>query len=98
MTAPDLCVFCDELVTPGKRADSNLVAHRTCMLRSATGGIGHLEDHAWWCLVMHDPDGGRSLYQSGLECDAWITAHGVDAAIADSTDGIPHPRKADTDV
>lgn len=43
------------------------VVHQECMLRSVTGGIGHLENHAYWCVQMHDPDGGRSYRQSALE-------------------------------
>jgi hypothetical protein len=43
------------------------LAHRECMLRSVAGGIGHHENHAYWCVQMGDPDGGRTYRQSALE-------------------------------
>jgi hypothetical protein len=51
-------------------------------LRTALGGIGHLENHAYWCKEMHDPDGGRTLRQSALEVDEWVHRHGAAAAAA----------------
>ena len=56
------------------------LAHRSCLLRTVLGGIGHLEDHAHWCGEMHDPDGGRTMRQSGIEVAAWVMEHGVKAA------------------
>lgn len=75
------CPLCEEPVTWRHILDraqrlyglgGGRFAHRECMLRETTGGIGHLEDHAHWCLVMHDPDGGRTRRQSALETDEWI--------------------------
>lgn len=40
--------------------------HRECNLRSVVGGIGHLRDHARWCVREHDPDGGLSYRESAL--------------------------------
>lgn len=62
----------------------NRTAHRECLLRSGIGGIGHLENHAYWCLQMHDPDGGRTYRQSALEVDQWVVDHGVEATVARS--------------
>ena len=50
------------------------LAHRECMLRSVTGGIGHLEDHDYWCVKMGDPDGGRTYRQSAIEVAARMNA------------------------
>jgi hypothetical protein len=41
--------------------------HRECGFRAVQGGIGHFEDHDYWCQTRHDPDGGRSRRQSALE-------------------------------
>lgn len=90
MTEPanaDLCPLCEELVSVFDLPDAqrvgglggNRMAHRECLLREVLGGIGHLENHAYWCNEMHDPDGGRTFRQSGLEVDAWVRKHGVAA-------------------
>ena len=71
------CVLCEEPIELTDKLVSNLIAHRECLLRNVMGGIGHLENHAYWCGEMHDPDGGRTLRQSGLEVDEWIARHGV---------------------
>lgn len=79
------CLLCSEPITdhPSTCVPTALfvdgvfeprLAHRECMLRSVTGGIGHHEDHAYWCVEMHDPDGGRSYRQSALEVDALLAA------------------------
>lgn len=78
----DVCPLCEELVTESELADAHPIgvdgakvpAHRECLLRTVMGGIGHLEDHAYWCGQMHDPDGGRSFRQSALEVDDWVAA------------------------
>jgi hypothetical protein len=70
------CALCDEPIVDGATGMSEL-AHRECLLRSVIGGIGHLEDHAHWCLDMGDPDGGRTYRQSALEVDVWIAQHGM---------------------
>ena len=48
-------------------------AHRPCLLRAVVGGIGHLEDHAMWCVERGDPDGGRTYRQSAIEVDLWVS-------------------------
>jgi hypothetical protein len=72
---PPNCILCSEPlahldvvgVAPG-------FAHRECALRSVLGGIGHHEDHDYWCTQRGDPDGGRSYHQSAIEVKAlWDT-------------------------
>jgi hypothetical protein len=81
------CVLCTEPVDPDDDTrpigteDGMRQAHRECLLRSVLGGIGHLTDHFYWCIQMHDPDGGCTYRQSALECDAWVRRHGITAAI-----------------
>jgi hypothetical protein len=80
------CPLCDEQIRaaddfrPIGTEHGQARAHRECLLRSVLGGIGHLEDHGYWCGQMHDPDGGRTYRQSALEVDAWVHAHGIEAA------------------
>jgi hypothetical protein len=50
--------------------------HRECSLRSALGGIGHLQNHAYWCGEMSDPDGGRGYRTSALMVWDWVAEHG----------------------
>lgn len=83
------CPLCGEIVCPGIHDLSmvrygGLLTHRECALRSVIGGIGHLRDHALWCITRHDPDGGLSYRQSALEVDQWVTRHGINAAVARS--------------
>lgn len=83
----NICSLCEdpEPVLPleaGKSTVDGRLVHRDCLLRVVLGGIGHLEDHAYWCREMHDPDGGRSARQSGIEVAAWVREHGVEAAAA----------------
>jgi len=82
--APVTCPLCDEPVTTAHIADraqrvggagGNAYAHRECLLRSVMGGFGHLTDHLYWCLTMHDPDGGMTYRQSALAVDEWAHAH-----------------------
>lgn len=75
-----LCALCDEPIA----ADDISFAfadqrrgHRECMARSALGGIGHIENHARWCVELGDPDGGRTYRQSALEVFEWIQTHDV---------------------
>ncbi len=79
------CVLCGERITdhPSMCAPistlvgdvvENRLAHRECMVRSVTGGIGHLEDHDYWCVKMGDPDGGRTYRQSAIEVAARMNA------------------------
>lgn len=51
------------------------LVHRECMLRSVMGGIGHLEDHDFWCEQMHDPDGGLSYRESALKVAKFMEEH-----------------------
>jgi len=61
------CILCSE---PIESLDVVRImpgwAHRECGLRAALGGIGHHEDHSYWCLNVGDPDGGRTYRQSAL--------------------------------
>jgi len=41
--------------------------HRECAFREVVGGIGHLKNHEFWCVTIHDSDGGRSYRESALE-------------------------------
>ncbi|MBA0085442.1 MAG: hypothetical protein HRJ53_10635, partial [Acidobacteria bacterium Pan2503] len=41
--------------------------HRECSLRNVLGGIGHLQNHAVWCGLKHDPDAGYSYRESALK-------------------------------
>lgn len=65
---PPDCVLCRE---PIETLDVARIhpgfAHRECAQRSVLGGIGHHEDHSYWCLNVGDPDGGRTYRQSALE-------------------------------
>jgi hypothetical protein len=51
--------------------------HKECALRSTIGGIGHVENHVYWCREQHDPDGGRTYRQSALEVWEWVQQHGI---------------------
>ncbi len=83
MTEVGVCVLCDEDVEenddyrPMGTPEGIGMAHRECTLRVVMGGIGHLEDHEYWCIQRGDPDGGRTFRESALEVDAWITLHGI---------------------
>jgi hypothetical protein len=70
MMAPT-CILCSE---PIESLDTVRIhpgwAHRECGIRSALGGIGHHEDHSYWCRNVGDPDGGRTYHQSALEVAA----------------------------
>lgn len=81
----DECILCGEPIADGEDVlptsvgyvtDTDDVGfrdgrvHAECMVRSACGGIGHHEDHDYWCTKLHDPDGGRTYRQSALEVAA----------------------------
>lgn len=76
MSDTDTCFLCEEPINPGEHTqplNAGLhMAHRECLLRNMLGGIGHLENHNYWCNQVGDPDGGRTYRQSGIECDQWI--------------------------
>ena len=71
------CAFCQELIATedrgsfvglaGYQAGALAPVHRECSFRSVIGGIGHHEDHTYWCKQRGDPDGGRTRRQSALE-------------------------------
>lgn len=80
----DVCPLC---VEPCKEGDDVrdiaepgglTLAHRECLLRSVVGGIGHLRNHAYWCVEVGDPDGSMTYRTSALLVDAWIAEHGID--------------------
>lgn len=86
---PRFCAWCTEEIgpndeySPGSLRDMEghyLVTHRECALRSVIGGIGHLQDHAYWCNERHDPDAGMTYRQSAIAVDLWIHKYGVEAA------------------
>jgi hypothetical protein len=89
------CLLCDTTVTKAQGSKRVYVqgynddgtpnaeeryVHNECGLREVLGGIGHLTDHAHWCIEMHDPDGGLSYRKSALAVVEWVKEHGVEAA------------------
>lgn len=83
----DVCGYCREEVSPDYRppndAEQALLggrrAHNECAIRGALGGIGHLEDHAYWCLHKGDPDAGLTYHASALQVMSWVREHGIEA-------------------
>jgi hypothetical protein len=85
----ELCLLCEEAVHEHDRGTFMLSAyrpgeplgyhpvHRECSLRSVIGGIGHLENHTYWCKEKHDPDGGRTFRASALMVWHWVQVRGV---------------------
>jgi hypothetical protein len=81
---PPICASCDEpiesldvvRIAPG-------FAHRECAMREVLGGIGHHEDHSYWCLNVGDPDGGRTRRQSALEVFALWEAGKISPGVSD---------------
>jgi hypothetical protein len=48
------------------------------------GGIGHLLDHAHYCLEEHDPDGGFTYRESARLVAVWVDLQGgVEALLND---------------
>lgn len=80
MTKMMQCLLCEQAISAGQRthpigdADGPHEAHWECMVRSVMGGIGHIEDHAVWCVKLGDPDGGRSYRQSAIEVAQWVAS------------------------
>ena len=58
--------------------------HRSCLFRSALGGIGHLLDHRFWCVVRQEPDAGLDWSASARCVDALVARYGVDAVVDES--------------
>lgn len=75
----DTCRFCDPHPPLGTFDPRD--QHPECGLRSAVGGIGHLTNHAYWCLVVNDPDAGMTYRQSAIQVARWVEEYGLDAAI-----------------
>jgi hypothetical protein len=82
----ELCANCDELIEPGHQGSfmgngvwperpALVPVHKECALRAVVGGIGHLRDHAYWCLQEHDPDAAMSYRQSSLAVWDWAVSH-----------------------
>jgi hypothetical protein len=75
------CYYCDQPILPTDEIAPGMLmvdgyvtqTHRECALRAVIGGIGHLENHQYWCNTMHDPDGGYSYRESALRVDEWIS-------------------------
>lgn len=73
------CELCGEAIPPFETIRSERF-HRECQLREVSGGIGHHIAHPYWCLQMHDPDGGLTRRQSALLVDEYIALVGVEVA------------------
>lgn len=80
------CLLCSEPVGPDDEQAEGVwrdqhsrqyLVHRECALRNVLGGIGHIEDHNYWCGMMRDPDKGMSFRASALAVDVWVRKHGV---------------------
>jgi hypothetical protein len=72
------CILCHEEVLEtddisdtgiygGAYSEEVSYPHRECMFRSVAGGIGHHEDHHFWCTLIGDPDGGRTYRESARQ-------------------------------
>lgn len=79
------CLLCGEDVPPDEAADHPMFdmdgrasfPHWYCMLREVLGGIGHHEDHEFWCLTMHEPDAGLGYRASARRvAELWVTKRG----------------------
>lgn len=99
MTQPiPVCAFCDEPVTSEDRqgqhvgyVDGSLehtlhLTHYECGLRSVLGGIGHMTNHAHWCVEEGDPDAGMSYRDSAREVLRIVREVGVEEASRRSFD------------
>lgn len=80
---PGPCILCDELVTWEEAGFYPTLSplHPECGTRSALGGIGHLTDHAHWCVEVGDPDGGLSYRESARQVLEWVREHGAAAVV-----------------
>lgn len=72
------CVLCNE------PTDQAHPIHRVCGIRSALGGIGHLLDHRYWCVVRQEPDAGLSWTASARCVDALVARYGIEAVVGGS--------------
>lgn len=81
MPDPETCAFC----APQAGATFNpQEQHRECAMRAALGGIGHLTNHDFWCVVVGDPDAHLGYRESAMLVWQWVSEYGLDAA-ADKT-------------
>ena len=74
------CAWCLEVIGDSDQGSfwGAEPVHKECSLRAVIGGIGHLEDHAFWCKGPgDDTDGGRTKRQSALEVWEWVQIHGI---------------------
>ena len=85
-TTTERCYFCSEPIEASQEVAEGRFFdaegherrnHRECALRAVLGGIGHLNEHEYWCVQMKDPDGGLSYRESALLVDEWVRRHGV---------------------
>ena len=60
------CLLCEEPIADTDQGSYLGIdpVHRECALRSVIGGWGHHVNHHYWCIQMHDPDGGLSYRES----------------------------------
>lgn len=97
MAAPmtnDICPMCDEVIEEWDLFDPMgfnteqhkgvMMVHRDCLLRSVMGGIGHHENHEYWCKQIGDPDGGRTYRQSAKEVAALVRERGISGMFPDA--------------
>lgn len=74
------CPLCDEPISAGDdvRPVGAVAAHRECLVRAVIGGIGHHEDHDYWCTTVGDPDGGRTYRESARAVDDLVAQWAAD--------------------
>lgn len=67
------CLLCETLIDGRDRGtfmggpEGPAPVHRECSFRSVMGGIGHWQDHYYWCIQHGDPDGGETYRESALK-------------------------------
>jgi hypothetical protein len=88
-----VCAFCDEPVTSQDRQGQHVGSaggvhqtHYECGLRSVLGGIGHMTNHAHWCVEVGDTDAGMSYRDSAREVLRIVHEVGVEEASRRSFD------------
>lgn len=75
------CGLCNEPIMAGAEAETVQPYHRSCLLRSTLGGIGHLIAHEYWCEQRHDPDAGLTYRQSARLVDAYVQVVGLERTV-----------------
>lgn len=63
--------------------------HRECMLATVVGGIGHVLDHSYWCVVQADPHAGMAFRHSAKCVALLVDIFGAEAVVAADIPGIP---------